>query len=366
MRVLLVAPRFEPSVGGVETHLREVARRLPDLGIEAEILTTDDTGRLPREEIVHGITVRRVRAWPAGRDWMAAPGLPGAMRSARPDLVHLHSFQTLVAPAVLAASVASRLPYLVTFHSGGHRTGLARALPAAQLLGLSPALRRARALVAVSRFEAESVARRLGIPTRRIRVIANGADLPDPTPGTTVDPGLLVSVGRLEPYKGHDRAVAAVAALAGGGAEVRLRILGAGPDEARLRALAAGLGIGDRVEITSIPGAHRQAYADTLAAASCVLVLSRFESQGIAAWEAASLGRPLVVADESALAELVAAGVAVGVGPTDDGHSIAAAVRRAREGRPSDPVQLPTWDGCAAALASLYREIGTSGVGRSR
>lgn len=357
MRVLLVAPRFQPFVGGVETHVREVARRLPGLGIEAVVLTTDETGRLPREEVVAGITVRRVRAWPTGRDWMAAPGLPAAIRAAHPDLVHLHSFQTLVAPVVLATAAASRLPYVVTFHSGGLRTGFARGLPAAQVIGMSPLLRRARALVAVSRFEAGGVARRLGVAPRRIRVIPNGADLPVPTPGIDVEPGLLLSIGRLEPYKGHDRAIAAAAALVHRGADVRLRILGAGPDARRLLGLAAELGIADRVAITSIPGTDRQAYADELAAAACVLVLSRFESQGIAAWEAASLGRPLVVAAASALAELVEAGAAVGVAAGDGGPEIADAVERARGAGDSLTVLAPTWDGCAADLAALYAEV---------
>lgn len=356
MRVLLVAPRFHPSTGGVETHVREVARRLPALGIEIEVLTVDATGGLPRHDVVDGNAVTRVRAWPTDRDWMAAPGLPAAIRASGADLVHLHSFQTLVAPVALLTTAASRLPWVVTFHRGGYRSGVGRLLPAAQLLGLSPFLRGARALVAVSRFEAADVARRLRIAPWRIAVIPNGADLPAPSRDAEVVPGLLVSVGRLEPYKGHDRAVAAVAAMVRRGADVRLRILGAGPDAARLLSLAESLGVADRVQLGAVAGTDRQGYADALARAECVLVLSRFESQGIAAWEAASLGRPLLVADETALAELVEAGVARGVAPQDDASAIAAAIDDARRRPPRLDVPVPTWDGCAAALAALYRE----------
>lgn len=355
MRLLLVCPRFHPTTGGVETHVREIARRLPSLGIAVQVLTTDPTGTLPAEEEIDGVHVRRVRAWPTGSDWMAAPGLPGAIRDARPDVVHVHSFQTFVAPTAVITAAVGHIPYLLTFHRGGHRTGLGAALPAVQLLILAPFLRRAAGLVAVSRYEASGMARALGVKRSRIAVIPNGAELPAPTPGIVPDPALILSIGRLEPYKGHGRAVEAVAAMAATGGPERLRILGAGPDAGRLRALADAAGIGDRVEITSVPGTERQAYADELARAGCVVVLSRYESQGISAWEAVSLRRPIVVTEATALAELVEAGAAVGVPVDADGVAIAAAIAQARSGG-GTPIDVPTWDECAAALAARYRE----------
>jgi glycosyltransferase involved in cell wall biosynthesis len=360
MRVVLVCPRFHPSTGGVETHVREVARRLPDLGVEPLVLTTDPTGDLATEDELDGVPVRRVRAWPTGRDWMAAPGLPAAIRRAAPDVIHVHSFQTLVAPTAVATAALARVPYLLTFHRGGSRTGPGAALPRAQLLILAPLLRRAAGLLAVSRFEAEGMAHALGVARNRIAVIPNGAELPPPTPGVVSDRNLLLSIGRLEPYKGHAVAIGALARLAASGGGERLRILGAGPDEGRLRGLAEAAGVGDRVEIGSVPGTERRAYADELVRAGCVLVLSRYESQGIAAWEAASLRRPLVVTNATALAELVAAGAAVGVPVDADGTAIAAAIRRARDETPA-AITVPTWDACAAALAARYRAAAGGG-----
>jgi glycosyltransferase involved in cell wall biosynthesis len=363
MRVLLVAPRYAPSTGGVETHVREIARRLPGLGIDAQVLTTDATGLLPAEDEIDGVRVRRVRAWPTGRDWLAAPGLAPAIRAARPDLVHVHSFQTLVAPVAMAVAAAGRVPALLTAHSGGRRAGIGRALPAIQLTLLAPFLRRPGAVLAVSAFESRLLARRLRIPARSIPVVPNGADLPAADPSVVVDPDLLVSIGRLEPYKGHERAIHALAARRGRGLASRLLVLGAGPDRDRLLGVAAELGVADRVEITALPGDARHALADRLASAACVLVLSAYESQGIAAWEALGLRRPLVVADGSALAELVAAGAAEGV-PIDrragdaalDAQTIDAAIDRAIATRTDRPrVHVPTWDGTALRLAALYR-----------
>jgi glycosyltransferase involved in cell wall biosynthesis len=357
MRALLVSPRFSPSTGGVESHVRELAARLPALGVDVAVLTTDPSGQLPTEESIDGVDVRRVRAWPPGRDWLAAPGLVGRIRAADADVVHIHSYQTFVAPLALAASLSSGRPTVLTFHSGGHSAGYRNAIRPIQTVALSPLLRRADALIAVSRFEAGVFAGRLRIPARRIQVIPNGSDLPAPSVGVRVEPGLIVSVGRLERYKGHERAVAALPALVERDPEAHLVLLGAGPDEATIRAAAARAGMTDRVAFESIPGADRQAYADRLASATCILALSDYEAQGIAAWEAAALGRPLVVTDATALGELVEVGAAIGVGLGDDGASIAEAIERAiAAGAPNPPAPM-TWDACAAAVREVYRSV---------
>lgn len=47
LRVLQVALRYFPFMGGVETHTYEVARRLARQGVDVTVLTTDTTGKLP-------------------------------------------------------------------------------------------------------------------------------------------------------------------------------------------------------------------------------------------------------------------------------------------------------------------------------
>src|ERR671910_394617 len=72
--VAMVTPRFPPDLGGVERHVEEVARRLAPV-CRLTVLCTDRTGRLKATESRDGYTVRRVRAWPAERDYYFAPGI---------------------------------------------------------------------------------------------------------------------------------------------------------------------------------------------------------------------------------------------------------------------------------------------------
>jgi glycosyltransferase involved in cell wall biosynthesis len=98
--------------------------------------------------------------------------------------------------------------------------------------------------------------------------------------------------------------------------------------------------------------------AELLASASVVTVLSEYESQGLSAVEAAALGRPVVVADATALHELVERGVAVGVPAGGGPEAVAAAVERQLR-RPLVPAapRLPTWDACAARVLEIYGDV---------
>ena len=47
VRVAMVSSRYSPYVGGVESHVHEVAPRIAAKGLDLTVLTTDLTGELP-------------------------------------------------------------------------------------------------------------------------------------------------------------------------------------------------------------------------------------------------------------------------------------------------------------------------------
>ena len=106
---------------------------------------------------------------------------------------------------------------------------------------LRPLLAKAVRLIAVARFETELWSKRLHLPTDRFVFIPNGADLPQPPHQTNTDRSLIVSIGRLERYKGHQRVIAALPYILQQRPDVRLWIAGAGPYEATLKQLAEQL-----------------------------------------------------------------------------------------------------------------------------
>jgi glycosyltransferase involved in cell wall biosynthesis len=358
MRILMVAARCYPFMGGIETHIQEVGPRLVARGHAVEVLTTDPSGELPAEEEVGGMRVQRVPAWPKDRDFYVAPGIYAAIRRGSWDLIHFQGYNTFVAPVGLLAALRRDLPFVLTFHSGGHSSRLRNAVRSTQHALLRPLIARAAWLIGVSEFEADFFSTRMRVPRERFAVIPNGAAMPTPSRGVTVDPHLIVSGGRLERYKGHHRAIAALPELIRRVPDARLRVVGAGPYEGELRALVRTLGLEDRVTIASIPGSDRQKMADLLASAGLFVLFSEYEAHPVAVVEALSLRRPVLVSDTSGLGELAAKGLCRAIPRDAEPSEVAAAIAEELEARREIPdLTLPDWDDCAQSLSEVYDDV---------
>ncbi len=364
LRVLLVAARYFPYMGGLETHVYEVGRRLARAGVEVTVLTTDVSGRLAAFEESEGMRIRRVRAWPANKDYYFAPGIYRVITRGRWDLVHCQGYHNLVPPLAMLAAWRANIPFVLTFHSGGDVSRLRRALRGMQWAMLLPLLSRARKLIAVSEFEAGFFRERLRLPAERFVVIPNGAHLPhvfepaDEATGEADDDPLIVSIGRLERYKGHQRVIAALPKLLEQVPDARVRIAGAGPYESTLQKMASRLGVARHVEIQAVPPGDRRGMAALIARADLVTLLSEYESQGLAVMEALTLGRPVLVAGTSALQELADHGLARAVPLESTPEEVATALAsQLRQPLVPQNVALPTWDACAASLLALYQTI---------
>ena len=198
--------------------------------------------------------------------------------------------------------------------------------------------------------------RALRLRDSRFMTIPNGAAIAAPAADVAEDPCLVVSVGRLHRYKGHQYAIAAMPYVLQAMPGVRLRIVGSGPYESELRQLAADLGVDHSVEIGGAVG-DRAAMATLLKQAALVVLLSEYESQGIAAMEALALQRRLLVANTTALGDLAAKGWAAGISPHASPDKIAAAMLRQLTGELPPSLDLPSWDDCADKLGQLYRSV---------
>ncbi len=361
LRVLMVTPRYFPYMGGVESHVYEVARRMAREGIDITVLTTDLSGQLPPDELSKGIKIRRVRAWPAHRDYYFAPDVYRFIQGSNWDVVHIQSYHTLVAPLAMLATRRARIPYVVTFHGGGHSSLMRNALRGVQWFMLRPLLAHAERLIAVAQFEIEFWGKTLRLPADRFVFIPNGANLPQPTPlakPMRTDRITIASVGRLERYKGHQRIIAAMPYILEQWPDVHLWIAGVGPYESELSRLAKQLNISDHVEIRAVPVSERARMAEELSQSALVVLLSEYETHPIAVLEAVALGRPALVAATSGLNELAEKGLAKAIPLDSTPKQVAGAVlEQLREPFMPPRLALPTWDDCTAELINLYQQV---------
>ena len=143
MQILMVAARCYPFMGGIETHVQEVSPRLVVRGHAVDVPTTDPSGELPVEEGMRGMRVQRMPAWPKDRDFYVMLGVYAAIRRRAWDLIHFQGFNTFVVPIGLLAAVRGDLPFVLTFHSGGHSFRLRNPVRGTQHALLRPLVARA-------------------------------------------------------------------------------------------------------------------------------------------------------------------------------------------------------------------------------
>ena len=117
----------------------------------------------------------------------------------------------------------------------------------------------------------------------------------------------LLCVGRLHPSKGFDIALRALRLVLDQGLDVRLCILGDGPERGRLGDLVDELCLGAHVELAGsvAESAVRQALID----ADIFLLPSHAEPLGVVVMEAMAVGTPVIVTNAGGVAEIVTDGV---------------------------------------------------------
>ena len=329
-------------------------------GHEVTVLTTALEPMPTGEETIEGVRVVRLRAWPADFDLYFAPRLYNWIRHGKWDVVHCQGYHTFVAPAAMAAAIAAHQKFVVTFHSGGHSSMLRRSLRPLQQLLLMPMLKRADRLIGVSEFETDFFRRRLHLSASHFTTITNGVspdflDVYEESEGSRT---IICSVGRLERYKGHHRVIEALPSLRHLVPNILLYIVGDGPYRSRLEALVRKLDVRDLVEFISIDPGERRQMAELFRSADLITLLSDYESQGVVGLEAIAVGRPLLVADGTALAELGRYGEVSVVPPFVDRDSLAALIaRRLAENVEPQRHLVPLWDHTTDALEELYYEV---------
>lgn len=153
-----------------------------------------------------------------------------------------------------------------------------------------------------------------GVTDERMRVSPPGIDVDAFAPGRTPTPAadgrhVVVSAARLVWEKGHQDLLRAVALLRRRGRDdVRVVLVGTGPEEGRLRAVATDLGLADRVEFRG--GLGYDAMPALYAEASCLVLASLptpfWEEQfGMVLAEAMAAHVPVLAAASGAIPEVV-------------------------------------------------------------
>lgn len=321
------------DAGGMNVVERCQAQALAALGHRVDLVTRRSSPEDPDSvELMPGVTLHHVDAGPPAPlpksviDDHIEQFSAGLSRLEAAEVVHSHHWMSGV--AALPVARAWGVPHVQSFHSVAAPPGspLSAGEPPEsprRVPGEAAVARGSQAVVAISAAEAQTVIDRCGADSDRVSIVSPGVDqelfrplLPDEQrwhlPGAGLWPrGYVLVAARLEPLKGPDLAIQALANL---DPEIRPHLVVAGDASAAFRAysdelhaMVAELGLADQV---SFLGAQpREDLARLLRGARVLLVPSHSETFGLVALEAAASGTPVIAAAAGGLREAVAHGV---------------------------------------------------------
>ena len=332
IRHLLVTNDFPPKVGGIQSYLWELWRRLPPDDFMVLTSPYDGAGGFDRQQPF------QVRRTP---EPVLLPS-PLMTRRVRRLASEFGAEAVVLDPAVPLGLIGPELglPYAAVLH-GAEVTVPGRLPVSRQLLG--HVLGHAGLLVAAGGYpEAEgrhAMGRRPHPPVVQVppgvdveRFVPVNRDAARRRLGLPTGVPLVVSVSRLVPRKGMDTLVDAAAIVARSHPDVVVAIAGAGRDRQRLDRRVAAAGAPVRM-LGRVPDAD---LPDLYGAADVFVLLCRTrwggleqEGFGIVFLEAAAAGTASVAGRSGGAAEAVDDGVTgLVVDPPDDAEAAAAAITR--------------------------------------
>jgi D-inositol-3-phosphate glycosyltransferase len=352
------------EAGGMNVYVRELARELGSRGVPVDIFTRSQDREAPTvEPLSCGVRVINLHTGPAApydKNWVLTylPEFVSRVRCFADgedlsyDLIHSHYW--LSGEAALRLRRSWGVPVVHMFHTlGAMKNSVARSKEETET-GRRIAIERrlmqeVDTVVAATPLDRAQMVWNYGADSERIRVVPCGVDLRRFQPseqaaararlGLPLNERLLVCVGRMEPLKGMDALIRALALLRSQGhpwsAELRVLLVGGDPEgrpdewnaeQRRLDALRHELGVAEQVRFV---GAQPQELLPAyFAAADLVAVPSHYESFGMVALEALASGAAVLASNAGGLALTIEDGRSGLLFPPDDHTALAAQVAR--------------------------------------
>jgi len=339
------------DAGGMNVYVVESAKRIADSGVAVDIYTRANKSGLPEKvEIADGVTVRHLEAGPY--DGITKDELPSQICALMSSFMHqearlspnyydvIHSHYWISGQLGWLISERLGIPLVHTMHTMAKVKNLSLAEgekpePQTRAIGEEQVVSASSALIANTAAESASLVSLYDACPDKVFVVPPGVDLSTykinggkkssrKKLNIREDALMLAFVGRIQPHKGPEVLIRAVAEMLNHTPVLRTKLKtvimggasGNGSQEPeRLKALTQFLGVDDVIEF--MPPVPRDELSDWYRASDLVCVPSYSESFGLVALEAQACGTPVVATAVGGLRTAVADGIS---GSLVDGH----------------------------------------------
>ncbi len=395
------------NTGGMNVYVRELTRFLGRAGVHVDVFTRSQDEHTP--QVSHDLGYcNRVVHIPAGSE----TNLPKSQlatytqeladgiltfsqrKNIHYDLIHAHYWMSGIAGAILKETW--KVPMLQMFHTLGlmkQRVGRTSEEREGnyRVEGERSVMKTADRIVAATEAERSQLELLYGVNHEKVTIIPPGVDThhfyPIPqdeakeTVGISPEDRMALFVGRIEPLKGLDTLIRAMALVKRNCKKFvcphYLVIIGGDPEGDpedmtsemnRLQSLCRELGLDEIVLFLGKRDQNSLPYY--YSAAEVVVMPSHYESFGMVALESMACGTPVIASQVGGLAYLVRDGETGFFVPAEDPEALAAKLRllfvnhqlRERFGNQAEEyAQNFNWETITSRIVDLYQDLITAG-----
>ncbi|HTU91890.1 MAG TPA: glycosyltransferase [Gemmataceae bacterium] len=312
------------QVGGAEVLAARLARRLQE-SYRFLFVCLDKLGPLGEALREEGFPVEVLDRRP-GLDWRSTIRLARLLRRERVEMLHAHQY-TPFFYALTARWLGKRIPVLFTEH-GRHFPDYPRRK---RIIANRLLLSRRDRVAAVGESVRQAVIANEGIPAERVGVIYNGIDpnsfgkAPQDRDGVRREIGVgtddlvVIQVARLDYLKDHLTAIRAVERVAVQRPEVRLVLVGEGPEREKIEAEVRQRQLSPHVRFLGLRGD----VVRLIPAADLFLLTSISEGIPLTVIEAMAAGLAVVSTRVGGVGEIVVDGQTGLLAPAGDDSTLA-------------------------------------------
>jgi glycosyltransferase involved in cell wall biosynthesis len=352
-KILHVCPSYNPSIGGVEEHVKNIVERLAEKH-DVSVFTTTTSKTLPKNEIINGVRIKRCQAWSPNEAYYFSRELRRNLvkHSGDFDIVHAHNYHAFPALYAERAKKENKFVFTPHYHGEGHTFFRSLLHVPYKLLGRS-IFEKADKIICVSDYEKSLVIKNFGVSCEKITIIPNGVNVGEfeSLEKRVKDFRIILYVGRLEKYKGIHYLIKVLPMLDN---STILEIVGKGPYKKSLINLARKLAVEKRVKFyQDLPrGQLLRKYID----ADAFVLLSRHEAFGISVAEALSSKTPCILANTSGLKDWVDDENCFGIDYPIKMNELTRLIHNAI-GREINRVKLWEWEEVAEKVSEVYNNV---------
>lgn len=331
-RLHVVHGALSLDVGGLEKVLVSLVRASILRGEKASVICIEKPGELADDVLAAGATLISLDK-PAGRHPEFVRRAADILDRLKPDVIHTH--QIGAAWYLGQAAKLQLLPVLHTEHGNQFARDANWKARVKSRLFYRATGRFVNRFCCVSADIARAVTRWGTIPKAKVEVVPNGIeiDMGDRSAdrirvrnelGIPSDAKVIGTVGRLAVVKRQDRILTALAELVNRHPDLRVILVGEGPERGRLQNLANELGVLDRVHFVGYQS-HPSRF---LRAMDIFALTSQSEGLPISLLEAWAAQLPVVCTRVGGLPDVISDGINGLLVPDGDGASLVHALAK--------------------------------------